>query len=66
MDLLPRICYAYYMRKPKDEKTEKAYYLRLPRGLYDKLVKRSKKTRRTLANEIIVVLEDGVERPVRR
>ncbi|MFH2203093.1 MAG: Arc family DNA-binding protein [Elusimicrobiota bacterium] len=54
------------MRKPKDEKTEKAYYLRLPRGLYDKLVKRSKKTRRTLANEIIVVLEDGVERPVRR
>lgn len=48
------------MTERKKDSDSKSYYLRLPGELHQALVKRAEMNRRSLAQEIIVLLEGGI------
>lgn len=49
------------MAKEKTKTASKAYYLRLPASLHNALTQQASHNRRSLAQEIIIILERGIE-----
>lgn len=51
------------MTKHMSKETTKAYLLKLPATLHDQLVKIAIKKRRSLADQIIYLLEESLKKP---
>jgi len=62
IDLLLAFSYPGWVAKAKSKEDLKAYYLRLPADLHAALVEQASLNRRSLAQEIIVLLERGLEK----